>query len=321
MSSQVMIAVDSSPHDRQALRLIGNILKNQNRYDVLLFHCLQPHLTRALSEGLREGHADWECFRKEQAEAAEVLLEGAKTTLTACGFPAHRIRSEYQADCPDPAREILRRAEALHIDTIVVGRRGLSPMKRLLLGSVSDKIAQYSPQRSVWVIDNPLVNSNKVLLALDCRAESRTVATYAAQFLSSAPDADFTLLHLIAPLPPMFWDEGRILDVEELKQRMPHIAEWESKARGQVNEHLERCHNILVAAGIAPERVHTLVQPVHEGITRDILDFAAGNQIGTVVIGKKSLAKKKPFFLGSHAHKLLQYSKGIALCLVDEKGP
>lgn len=321
MNTQVLIAVDSSQHSRQALRLMGNILKNQNRYEVLLFHGLQPQLPRVLSGGPCGGHADWEGLCKDQTEAAAALLKGAEATLIDSGFPAHRIRTEYQADCPDPARAILRRTEALQIDTIVVGRRGLSPMKRLLLGSVSDKIAQYSPHRSVWVIDNPLVNSHKVVLALDCRAESRTVATYAAQFLSKVPNADFTLLHLLTPLPPLFWDDGHILDADELKQRMPHVAEWESKARSRVNEHLERCKNILVAAGIAPERVHTLVQPVHEGVSRDILDFAAANQIGTVVIGKKSLAKRKPFFLGSHAHKLLHFSKGIALCLVDEKGP
>ena len=44
----------------------------------------------------------------------------------------------------DPVREVVYQAEHVGADLIVVGNRGLSPIKELLLGSVSDGIARHA---------------------------------------------------------------------------------------------------------------------------------------------------------------------------------
>ena len=45
----------------------------------------------------------------------------------------------------DPAEQIVVAATAQRVDHIVMGTRGLSPVKGLLLGSVSDRVAREAP--------------------------------------------------------------------------------------------------------------------------------------------------------------------------------
>lgn len=44
----------------------------------------------------------------------------------------------------DPAKEIVRFANAAHVDLIVVGNRGLNGIRKMMLGSVSEKVAQFA---------------------------------------------------------------------------------------------------------------------------------------------------------------------------------
>jgi nucleotide-binding universal stress UspA family protein len=53
--------------------------------------------------------------------------------------------SEVEIVTGDPAEEILRLAKIHHADLIVLGSRGLTGMKRILLGSVSSQIVEDAP--------------------------------------------------------------------------------------------------------------------------------------------------------------------------------
>lgn len=68
-----------------------------------------------------------DAFRKliEQAQAAGVTLE----TQVVVGHPAEQI---------------VHIAETRHVDLIIMGSRGLSRMKRWMLGSVSERVLRYA---------------------------------------------------------------------------------------------------------------------------------------------------------------------------------
>lgn len=66
-----------------------------------------------------------------------------RTTLSALGLPDERVATEVQVG--EPAEEIVDYARLEQIDMIVMGSRGLSPIKELLLGSVSDKVLRTAP--------------------------------------------------------------------------------------------------------------------------------------------------------------------------------
>ena len=88
------------------------------------------HYSEEIRESLIGGaERDAEKFLKEQAERLE--SDGAKVAET-------HLRSG------DPAKEILRAAEALDVGMIVVGSRGLGAISRALLGSVSDSVVRHA---------------------------------------------------------------------------------------------------------------------------------------------------------------------------------
>lgn len=81
------------------------------------------------------------------AEIADRLLDGAADTARAAGVETVRVHSLGG----DYADAILDAAEENGVDLIVMGRRGLGRVKRLLVGSVSNKVVQQS-ERAVLLI-------------------------------------------------------------------------------------------------------------------------------------------------------------------------
>jgi nucleotide-binding universal stress UspA family protein len=74
------------------------------------------------------------------AEDAEVTLQAATDAAGAAGVDVqgHAVEG-------DPADAILRVAEDVGADVIVVGNKGMTGTKRFLLGSVPNKISHHAP--------------------------------------------------------------------------------------------------------------------------------------------------------------------------------
>jgi len=91
---------------------------------------------------------------RQEELAGQALLARFKAHLQAAGIPAtHVLRRG------DAATEIIEHARSTHVDLIVAGSRGLSPMKAWLLGSVSRKLVHYAGC-SVLVVKEPLTHES-----------------------------------------------------------------------------------------------------------------------------------------------------------------
>ena len=72
----------------------------------------------------------------EHARVAQAALERAKAVMAGVDVKAHLV------EAGAPAERILSVAEQLGITHIIMGSRGLSPLKELMLGSVSHRVVR-----------------------------------------------------------------------------------------------------------------------------------------------------------------------------------
>lgn len=317
MEKQILFAVDGSEKGFNALSIVGDLIKEQSDVHLLLFHCVQQLAGLAPGEIGREVEQSYKVPHAAQEKVGNAVLEEAKRHLFATGFPPERMQTKLALNSTDPARDILQTAEEEKIQTIVVGRRGRSQLETLLIGSVSAKVAQYAQHRTVWVVDTPIHESRKVLLALEGGSDSNELIHYAGEFLASNPQLQFMFLHLMPPVPPTFWDDGHILGSAEEKDRQSRIEKWRSEWVERVEGYMTEARKRLVSRGVSDKNIESLILPTKQGVARDLLNEIDAHSFQMVLMGKKSFRERKPFLMGSHANKVLQNVTGTILCLVD----
>jgi nucleotide-binding universal stress UspA family protein len=316
MGKKMLFAVDGSERGLQAASILGNLLENQTGYEVMLFHCVQQLAMLYPGE-----FADMEISQRFSLEAqnkvGKAILDASQQALVQSGFPEDRIISKIGLNCSDPAQAIMAEAENELIRTVILGRRGRSPIESLLLGSVSSKVAQYARHRSVWIVDTPINQSRKVLIAMAGAPDSRALTQYTAEFLAPIPHMHYTFFHIIPPVPPTFWDDGHILEPTEQKDRQKRIEKWRSEWSRGVEKFMDEACQAVIQQGVPEKNVEKRIVQTKEGIARDLLNEIVREEYQMVVIGKRSFHERKPFLMGSHANKVLQNIQKAILCLID----
>jgi nucleotide-binding universal stress UspA family protein len=317
MAEKILVAVDGSKRGFDAVSIVGNLVKDHPDLHLYLFHCVQE-LSGLLPGELCVG-LEATCLLKpaDQERLGSMIFEEGRRRLLAVGFPENRMEFKLKAVGVDPAIDIQTEAESGKMRTIALGRRGLSPVKTLLLGSVSNKVAHYAQHHSVWIVDTPVRESRKVLVPVEGTADVRALTTYLAESVALIPGLKYTLFHLMPPIPPAFWDDGHVLSPPEQRDRQGRVEKWRSEYRQKAEQFMSEGCKLLLEKGVPEQNVTVIVQATKEGIARDLLNEIESNKYQLVVIGKRSFQERKPFLLGSHANKILQNLTGAMLCLVD----
>jgi len=164
MFTSILVAIDGSPHAERALK-VGCELAAKYQAKLTLVHVLgHGPLPKGLEHWAEVEHlAHHEVSAAQQVENVTGNLAVAEAVGESEGFEfrlheiagkqilkqareiakQHGVSSikEY-VDTARPADCILQRAADEAADTIVMGSRGLSEIKGLLLGSVSHKVSQ-----------------------------------------------------------------------------------------------------------------------------------------------------------------------------------
>ena len=133
--NQVVVAFDFS-HSGQAALYRAVALASRAPHHVLHFACIvDPH---GGVPSIPAKHVDQDYVtrvRDEIASLVEQELQNAKTAGKV-HFYIHVLISRH------PAKEILRVAEYVGADLIVIGSKGLTGLERIVLGSVSEQVVR-----------------------------------------------------------------------------------------------------------------------------------------------------------------------------------
>jgi nucleotide-binding universal stress UspA family protein len=136
-TKSIVVALDGSDSSFNALDEARDLAKAMGRELSALY--VFPH-RRGFSTtpaGLDEGTSKENLERMADGEAAEIFKEAETRLDTAF---AHRY-----VLMGDPAEEIIAFMENDPDAHLVIGRRGLSRIKSLIMGSVSQKVAAHAP--------------------------------------------------------------------------------------------------------------------------------------------------------------------------------
>ena len=160
MKHRILIAIDSSENSLKAVRYAADILGSDSH--VTLFHIcfrspegdalageLPPHHQVSFSGSTRE----FKSWLAQQRADGEEALDKAKRTLIEGGFDPENIEVKMEERQQGVAADILNEVKKGGYDTVIMGRRGMSGVKRFFLGSVSAKIMHHAQDCAVWVVE------------------------------------------------------------------------------------------------------------------------------------------------------------------------
>ncbi len=134
--SKILVCVENSPCANKALSHACEIAKNSDSQLFLIYVVYNP----ASGLGLGISLIDRGVFVKMFREHGKKVLKKASELAAKNGVKAKTIMKEGNV-----ANEIIKFTKKERIDLIAIGSRGLSRLPRFVLGSISNKIANYAP--------------------------------------------------------------------------------------------------------------------------------------------------------------------------------
>ena len=188
---KTILAVDGSDNSYEAV----HVMKYMARAEQLtLLHALNvpkpayPMMVPDVAEEL------YKTLEQSMREDGERLLDRVQSLL-----PLHAGPTKKHLQIGSPAEVIVSMAEEQKADLIVMGARGLGPVKERLFGSVSHRILTLAPCATL-IVNGPVKAMKQILLPL----EGPTDAEAAVRFLQLKPFHEAVDLTLMTVLP---WTE------------------------------------------------------------------------------------------------------------------
>ena len=138
----IVVGTDGSPNAQAAVHRATGIAKDGGAR----LHLVSAYPDAAFSEEISSSAKRQPVNLREVAESVLAREEGA--------IAAQGVEVMSHARQGEPAHVIVQVAEEQNADLIVVGARGLTGLKRFLLGSVSSKLSHHAPCSLMIVRDD-----------------------------------------------------------------------------------------------------------------------------------------------------------------------
>ncbi|MBD3413108.1 MAG: hypothetical protein GF421_01590 [Candidatus Aminicenantes bacterium] len=192
----------------------------------------------------------------------------------------------------NPAKKIIETSEKEKADLIVLGRRGLSAVEKLFIGSVANKVLRNSSIPLLLIPKNHAQpRFKKILVPTDFSDQEEKERDYAWK-LAKKFDSHLLLLHVLElhdyKFPPRVLDEMFEKVEQRLKQR-------KKREREDIQVSEKVFHSINAALGIT--------------------DYAEENKADMIVMSTCVQSQWERFFLGSTTEKVISFSSVPVLAI------
>jgi len=310
---RILVALDESGHGRYIVRYINRLLK-PGAVEFVLFSVLSkmPERFWDMEEHPAAEHQETAVkrWKASQEKSMADFMVDAVNLLTHQGVPTDAIKVKLQNRITGIARDILQEAKNGY-DAVVVGRQGINPITRLVIGSVTGKLIQTLTDLPLWIVGSGLKN-NRVLLAMDASEGSMRAVSHISAFLGGT-DAEVTLFHVIRSVYPTPFDSVS----EESEAAKLEALVIESREKRAIMEAFQEASQILQKAGV---RADHIAKKVVSGVATRSGAIAAQAMVGgysTIVMGRRGHSRVGEFHMGRVTNKVIQLTSEAAVWLVS----
>ena len=315
---KILVAVDGSESALEAVRYAGCTLPPQE-VEVSLFHVM-TRIPESFWD-LEKDHtyhykiADVRAWETMQEETIKDFMAQSRQILTDCGIPQEAVTVRIEDRKVGIARDIV--AESQHgYSAVVVGRRGLSQLKDLIIGSIAHKLVEKLAHVPVWIVGGAS-HSQRILVSMDPSEDSLRAVDYVGSMLGGSSGYELVLFHAL-----------RGIDVFEQILGRPlwpsHEKEWVEKAENEMEDaskHMEttfqEARRRLERLGIDLARVKQKIATGVASRAGAIVDEASMGAFDTIVVGRRGLSKVQEFFMGRVGNKVIQLAKDKTVWVVS----
>jgi len=185
---KTLLAVDGSDNSYEAVHALKYLARAEQ---LTLLHALNVPRPAYPMMGPEVAGELYKSLEQSMREDGERLLARVQSLL-----PLHAGPSTKHLRIGSPAEVIVSMAEEQNADLIVMGARGLGPVKERLLGSVSHRILTLAPC-ATFIVNGPVKAMKQILLPLQGPSDAEA----AVRFLQLKPFHDAVEVTLLTVLP------------------------------------------------------------------------------------------------------------------------
>ncbi len=292
---KILLAIDGSEYALETVKYISKIPAFQKMRVVLLnvmskipeyYWDLErePQFNRRIT--------DIRAWESQLGKNLKEYMGKAREILFDAGFPQDAVYTKIQERQAGIARDIVKEAKDGYY-AIAVGRKGLSKLKDLILGSIVFKLLEKLTFVPLFVVGiNP--QPGKVLLALDTSEGAMRAVDYLGSTLGES-DLEVSIIHVIRG-EKRAWIEDREAEIEPVFN--------------MAKSHLMSC-------GFDSDQITTKTIKGVQSRANAIVKEAKDGDYGTIVVGRRGLSKVRDFFMGRVSNKVIQLAEGKAVCVVS----
>jgi nucleotide-binding universal stress UspA family protein len=271
--------------------------------------CQQHHITDAKLLTIREG-GEPDILAMIINTTVDMAREQAIARVTQeLVHRAAMLKDNYGVDFSSCVRfgktatEIVRRAEEIDTDLLVIGAHGGNFFSDLLLGNTADRVVHLCKCPLLVVKNAPQQAYQRVLIPVDFSEESRRAAQVA---LAIAQNAEITFLHAFE----VFF-EGKMQYAGVPRDVIHH---YRLKAREEARVNLNR---FIHEVNTENRQVRTMIKHGMPGPV--VRDYAKVTQADLIVLGKHGKSRFEELILGSVTRDTLEQTECDVLVVPSKR--
>ena len=275
---KLLLAVDGSDNSYEAVRSLKYLTRAEELHIVHVLDVPSPAYPMMMPEVAQELY---ETVERNMRDDGTRLLDRIASLLP---FDAGPVTKHLVVG--SPAEQIVTLAEQLKVGLILLGTRGLGPIKERLVGSVSHRVLTFGPGVKL-ILPGPLKTLRHILLPLQGSYD----ADHALAFLQQKPFRETPTITLFTVLPHTRppWPVDAV-----------SVEHMETHSLGKAKDFLDEIATKLASSGYQT-RVTTILGVPVEGIIQE----ATRSHPDLILMGSRGRRGITRMVLGSVSHALL----------------